>query len=733
VSRPLTPLDVARYPRPGTAVPAAIRFSPDGSLVTCLASPDGSLTQALLAIDAATGARRVLFDPANGGVRDETVSRDEALRRERLRERGLGVTSYEWAEKRRRLLVPVGGRLHVVDLDEDRRGEIDVAPGAPPVDARLSPCGRFVAYVQDAELHVAECFGGAPRRVTSGARGTGRTNGLAEYVAQEEMGRHHGWWWSGDSRFLAFEEADETHIPVYRIVHQGKDAVGDAAREDHRYPFAGAANAKVRLGVVPREGGAPVWMDLGGAEYLARVTWFPDGSLVAQLEDRSQTRLRVVRFDPATGRATPLFEEASAHWINLHDMLRPLAKGSGDLAGGFLWASEKSGFRHLELRARDGRRVRELTRGEWMVDAVKKVDEDGGAVWFLATKDGVTERHLYVVPLAGGEPRRVTEAPGMHEAAIDAAARRFVDVHHALDLPPVVTLRSTRDGGVVARLFDGADDPRVAELGLVPPELHTLRARDGATLHAALYAPEGRGPHPLIVSVYGGPHVQRVFRGWELTIDLRAQYLRQLGYAVLVVDNRGSSRRGVAFEGSIRHAMGGVEVRDQEDGVRWAVARGVADPRRVGVYGWSYGGYMSLMCLARAPETFRAAVAGAPVTDWDGYDTHYTERYMGLPAENASGYRESSVMTHVPAMRGELMLVHGLLDENVHFRHTARLVNALNRARKRHELLMLPDERHMPRDETGRAYVEERMRDFFAGALADGTSIRPAVAPRIPG
>jgi dipeptidyl-peptidase-4 len=574
--------------------------------------------------------------------------------------------------------------------------------------------------VQDAEVHVAECFGGAPRQVTSGARGTGRTNGLAEYVAQEEMHRHEGWWWSRDSRFLAFEEVDETHIPVYRIVHQGKNAVGDAAQEDHRYPFAGAANAKVRLGVVSRDGGAPVWMDLGDAEYLARVTWFPDGSLVAQLEDRSQMRLRVVRFDPATGRATPLFEETSEYWVNLHDILCPLAKGTGELEGGFLWASETSGFRHLELRAKDGRLVRELTRGEWMVDSLKKLDEDGGAVWFLATRDGVTERHLYRVPLAGGEPRRVTAEPGMHEATLDAAARRFIDVHSAPDRPTSVTLRSAEDGAVLARLFDGADDPRVAEFALAPPEFHTLTARDGTTLHASVYAPEGRGPHPLVVSVYGGPHVQRVYRGWEMTIDLRAQYLRQLGYAVLVVDNRGSSRRGLAFEGAIRHAMGGIEVRDQEDGVRWAVARGLADPRRVGVYGWSYGGYMSLMCLARAPETFRAAVAGAPVTDWDGYDTHYTERYMGLPGENAAGYRESSVMTHAAAMRGELMLVHGLLDENVHFRHTARLVNALNRARNRHELLMLPDERHMPRDETGRAYVEERMRDFFAGALAAG-------------
>jgi dipeptidyl-peptidase-4 len=214
--RPLTLDDVARYPRPGMVVPAALAFSPDDALVTFLASPDGTLRQVLCSLDAATGQRRVLFDAAAGGVTDATVSREEALRRERLRERGLGVTAYAWADTGRRLLVPVGGKLRVLDLDANRETTIPVAEGAPPVDARFSPCGKFVAYVQDAELHVAECFGGAPLQVTSGARGTGRTNGLAEYVAQEEMARHAGWWWSPDSSRLAFEEVDETHIPRAR-------------------------------------------------------------------------------------------------------------------------------------------------------------------------------------------------------------------------------------------------------------------------------------------------------------------------------------------------------------------------------------------------------------------------------------------------------------------------------------------------------------------------------------
>jgi dipeptidyl-peptidase-4 len=237
------------------------------------------------------------------------------------------------------------------------------------------------------------------------------------------------------------------------------------------------------------------------------------------------------------------------------------------------------------------------------------------------------------------------------------------------------------------------------------------------TLHAAVYRPRAAGPRPVVVSVYGGPHVQRVQDSWELTAALRAQHYRELGFVVLVLDNRGSARRGVEFESAVRWNMGDLEVRDQEDGVRWLAAKGWGDAARAGIVGWSYGGYMAAMCLARAPETFRCACAGAPVTHWDGYDTNYTERYMGTPQSNPAGYLVSSVMHHVEEVRGALLLVHGMLDENVHFRHTARLVNALNRARKRYEILLYPDERHMPRGEADRVHMEERIRDFFVREL----------------
>jgi dipeptidyl-peptidase-4 len=426
----LTAADVARYPLPGANVPTVIAASPDGRWLSFLWSPEHSLRRDLFVLDLTTGERRALLG-AGGGVTEENLSLEERLRRERARDLGQGVTSAVWADEGARLLVPRPDGLHVLDAPAfDDRLAVSVADGAPPIlDPQLSPDGRRVAFVCDDELCVADLDTGAVREVTSGARGTGRTHGLAEFVAQEEMGRSHGFWWSPDGTRLAVTEVDETHIPVYRIVHQGSDAVGEGAQEDHRYPFAGAENARVRLGVVAADGDVETdtdvtWLDLGdGWEYLARVDWLTPDRLAVQVEDRAQSRLDVLAVDVATGAVTTLLTETSDVWINLHDALRPIPDGGGR----FLWASERTGFRHLEVRAADGTLERVLTEGPWLVESVLAVD--AGHVWCTATRDGHLERHVYEVPLAGGEPRTLTDAPGWHGAVVHPGAGIFVDVH----------------------------------------------------------------------------------------------------------------------------------------------------------------------------------------------------------------------------------------------------------------------------------------------------------------
>ena len=710
---PYDPNRLFQLPLPGMATPSNLAFSPDDHLITYLYSPQQNLVNQLFAFDIATQKEFPLV--VESGVTEESLSQEEKLRRERLRQMTLGITQYAWAEKVNRLLIPIKNSLCGKDSPSSPLRILVPEAEQAILSAKLSPDGEWVAYVQDGEIYVVPFSGGQPKQITHGARDTGKTHGLAEYIAQEEMERYDGFWWSPDSQWIAFTKVDETHIPLYRIVHQGKGTTGEGSQEDHHYPFAGQSNAKVKVGIVSRDGGEPIWMESGTEEdeYLARVQWFSDDCLFIQCVDRSQSILKVWRHEPQTGRRTLLLCEHNKTWINLHHICKPLKQED------FIWASERTGYRHLYLYNKNGDCIHQITEGDWMVDQLLAVDEDRGDVYFTGTLDSPLEVHLYRVPLSGGTPRRITQKPGIHTVVIDHAKERFIDTVGYLSDPPAISLHSLKDGSPINPIYS-LIDPRIPEFNLKPPQIVTIKNRHGDLLFGAVYYPPlefGSGPHPTIVSVYGGPHAQMITSNWLMTVAMRAQYLSSLGYLVFALDNRGSFHRGLAFEGIIKNDLGHYEVEDQVDGVRWLVSQGLTDPKRVGIYGWSYGGYMALMCLCRAPDTFHAAVAGAPVTHWDGYDTFYTERYMGTPRSNPKGYEQSSVMKHVERITGELMIVHGLIDENVHFRHTARLINALVQVKKPYELLLFPDERHMPRNLADRIYMEERIVDFFMKSL----------------
>ncbi len=698
---------VARFPRPGMAAPGAVRFTPDSKAVTYLYSDAGTLVRSLWRYDIATGERSVLAGPSGApGDEPPPLSREEELRRERARLRELGVTRYQFARDSARptVLVPAGDRISV-SVDGGLLRELPGVVGA--VEPRLSGDGRLVAFVRDGDLFVAGVDESQPRRLTEGAD-DGLTHGLAEFIAQEELDRDAGYWWSPDSVRIAFVRADSRHIPKYSIMHQGAESV---EVEEHRYAFAGKPNAHLDLGVVHVESGALRWMDLGPERdiYIARVAWRSEGCLAVQVLSRDQRTLKLLAFDAATGARELLIERKGDPWLNLDHDTHFLE--SGEIVG----TSEETGFRHVYLWRPSEEAHRTLTGGRWVVTRIVSVDEAGRVVYFLGTRETVLERHLYALSLDGGEPVRLTSEPGWHDVAVAPDHSRFLDTWSTLDQGPRVDLRAI-DGKVEATLFV-SDEATASGLGLDPPELLTVKAADGATeLHGALYRPPPASdprPWPLIVSVYGGPHAQRVANEWSLTVDLRAQCLARLGFAVLKLDNRGSANRGLAFEAPISGCTGVVEVEDQVAGVRELVSQGLVDAARVGVYGWSYGGYVTLMALLRAPDVFRAGVAGAPVTHWEAYDTGYTERYMGTPEQNPEGYRESSAIAHVENLRGRVLLVHGMIDENVHFRHTARLIVALSAAQKEFDLLLFPEERHMPRDAKGLEYLERRLVTFF--------------------
>ncbi|MBI1950069.1 MAG: S9 family peptidase [Acidobacteria bacterium] len=706
----LTLARVARYPPPGTRIPGGFRFGHDGRYLYFLGLEGGGSARALFREEVATGDREIVARPPQAASPSESgLTPEEILRRERQRIQEKGITLYALAARADVAVFDWRGDVYLVRPGQDPL-RLTETP-ASEIDPQLSPGGTRLAFARDGDLYVLDLASLEETRLTEGAR-DGVSHGIAEYIAQEEMDRSSGFWWSPDGSRIAYAEVDETGVPVYPIVHQGK---AEREVESTRYPFAGGPNARVRLGIVPVQGGDTVWVrlpDTGDDFYIPRVRWDEGGSLLVQVQSRDQRRLRLVRADPVTGGATLLLEDRSDTWVDLHDDLRPLRDGR------FLWSSAATGFRHLELRGRDGALIRRLTSGDWPIDALEGVDEEEGLVFFSGAREGPLERPIYRTRLDGGPVERVTADPGWHQAVFSRDGRLFVDVHDSAAAPPRVLLRDA--AGREVRLLDANADPEPEALGLEPPEFVTLKTAGNVLLHGAIYKPrplqKGR-KHPAIVRVYGGPTALSVKNSWELTQDLRAQYLARHGYVVFRLDNRGTPRRGRAFEAALDRRLGSVEAEDQIAGARYLAGLPYVDEERIGIYGWSYGGYMAARCILKAPDLFKAAVAGAPVADWDGYDTHYTERYMGTPRENAAGYRDSSLLPLAPLLEGRLLIVHGMADENVHFRHTARFLNALNSARRRYDLLVFPDERHLPRGEEDRRYLETRIVEHFDRAL----------------
>ncbi|HEX6129407.1 MAG TPA: DPP IV N-terminal domain-containing protein, partial [Candidatus Limnocylindria bacterium] len=710
--------DLARLPLPGTDGPIEVRFAPDGSALTYLAGEPGSQVRSLWRHDLGAGERVLLAGPAEASTHEETLSVEEQLQRERRRTGSLGITEYAWAPRAEvpAIVAPTGGWVLAAVGEAVRLGPMTPIPGVEGASATaLSPDGLRLAFVRDADAWVAPVTGdGDPRRLTSDAE-DGVSNGLADYAASEELGRFEGLWWSWDGGRLAMAHVDEREVPITHIPHLGEEAA--ARHESHRYPYAGGPNARVSLRIASagEDGCAEVRLpDAGEGGYLARVVAHPQGGWLVATLPRHQRELHWSRL-ATDGTLTPLWTEAVDPWVDMDDDTRVLADGR------VLRSTERTGFRHLELHEGGDGDPRQLTSGEWMVTRVVHVDERRGVAYFLATRHGAIERHLYRVALDAPrpveDPERLTTEPGWHDVAVSQDGERWADTWSDLEHGPSLSVREAAEPSrptVVA-----APTSSAAALGVTPPELLTLIAADGETpLHAALYRPQrpAATPPPCVVWVYGGPHAQYVKRTWEVTAHPLRQYLARAGVAVLVVDNRGMAFRGTEFERPLVRGLGTAEVEDQAAAVRQLAARGEIDIKRVGITGGSYGGFMTIRAMALEPELFRVGVAVAPVTDWRGYDTAYTERYLGLPESDAEAYEASSALGVAERITGSLLLIHGAIDENVHLRHSTRLVAKLQAAGRDVELVLLPADRHRTRSASGLATRDRRTaRHLLAG------------------
>lgn len=709
-----------------------VSWGPDGEAVAFLLpvrhdSLTGEEVLELWLADPATGARRRLAGPEDllGGPARQTFSAEEAALRERLRLSARGITDYRWSPDGSRILVPLSGDLFELDVATADARRLTDTPGAE-FDPRYAPDGTRIAFVRDGELYALDLASGRERRLTTGATETVR-HGVAEFIAQEELGRTRGFWWSPNGRRIAYTRVDETAVPVHPLV-DFRSSTGDLRLQ--RYPRPGEPNATVRLLVVPAGGGVPLPMNVpsGPDWYLARVGWHPnERDLVVQMMPRDQDSIRVLLVDAATGAARPFFVESSERWVDLHDDLTWLPDGD------FLWTSDRTGFRHVYRFGPDGAPRHPVTRGEWPVAEVAAVDADSGWVYFTGFADGPFQRHLYRAPLdsAGGvaRPQRVSREPGWHTPLFGPDRRRYLDTWSRATRPPSVAVYDAATGERATWIEENRM-PRLEELALVQPEFLWIHPVDRAgavrpdSLPAMLTRPAGFDSgrqYPVVVYTYGGPGAQVVKDDW-LTRGrgLWHQLLAQRGFFVWSCDGRGSGARGRAWVDPVYGRLATVETGDQADCVRALWRReAAADSARTGIWGWSFGGTVAVSALAQDPEVWAAAAAVAPVTDWTDYDTAYTERYMETPAANAEGYRETAPVRQADSIVDPLFLAWGLTDDNVHPVHSVRLVDALIAAGRPPDVLVFPGRGHAIGDPPARRALYRALTDFFVRTLKE--------------
>lgn len=686
--------------------PRSAQIVPDGSAVLFLRSEPRSFVQDLYEFDCQTGRERVLLT-ANQILSgsDEQLSAEEKALRERLRLAARGIARFELSDDGTKVLVPLSDRLFVVERESGKSTEAKSSVIGFPLDASLSPDGQRLACVRNGEIHVTDLSSGEERQITRDAAGT-ITNGTAEFVAQEEMDRVHGYWWSPDSRSIAYQQTDTAGMETFHIL----DPL-HPEREPNTWPYprTGTKNAAVRLAVVPTAGGESRWIEWNSDKYpyLAKVVWKDKGPLTILVQNRRQTEEILYAVDEQSGALTPLLKETDPAWINLvASCPKWLRDGSG-----FLWLSERTGEWSLELRSREGELVRSLTPKSFGLIDLAGVDDEQNQVFVTASTDP-TQQHVYSIALTGGEPKKLTSEPGNHAFAFGRRGGRYLHTFNLAD-GNADTQLCLPDGRVVGKLHSVAEEPPLPSVQLVTVG---QRAFQAAIIRPRSFINDAK--YPVVVQVYGGPRALTVNsspRGSVLQ-----QWLADQGFIVVSLDGRGTPRRGREWERAIKGNLIDVPLKDQVDGLKALGEQNLEmDLGRVGITGWSFGGYFSAMAAMRHPDVYKAAVAGAPVCDFRDYDTHYTERYMGLADENRAGYDASSVVTYCKDLSVPLLIIHGTADDNVYFLHSLKMTEALFRAGKQFEFLPLAGFTHMVPDPDVMVRLQSRIAAFFKQHLGE--------------
>ncbi len=689
--RPFTPDEIfSDDPLYGNP-PQGFKWSHDGRSAFFLKGSDSDAEILdLWVFDAENKKSRMLVAAADIMKTEEVeLTEEQKAARERMRVRSRGITSFVPDTSGRGIVIPAYGMIYHYDLKTQEIKPLVEKPGGE-LDPKPSPDGTMVAFVRDGNLHVVNVHDLKERALTTDGSETLR-NGVAEFVAAEELGRHTGYWWSPDGRSIAYAQVDESPVEIILRPEYSEDGV-EVVRQ--RYPKAGTANAKVRLGVLDLQTARTRWVDMGesGDFYLVRVDWTKKG-LAFQTLTRDLKRLSLRLANPETGRSRVVLEETDDHYINVHDDFHTF---NGTRSESFLWSSEKSGNRQLYISNWKNGELKALTKEPLFVYKVTGINEEKGHVYASVPVNRGLELHLYRFCLDGKEPPvRITEKDGWHAVTMNQQGTSYFDVYSDLNVPPQVRIHDSSGG--VLEVLDPNPTDRLEQYCLTPHEWVEFPAQNGVVLDGVLYYPVGydkEKTHPAIIYTYGGPIGKVAARRWG-RMDLWHRYMTQYGFFVLVFDGRGTGYRGKSFELEIYKGFGKVDVEDVGAAATWLGRRPDVDAKRLNLWGWSYGGYVTVMALLKLGNLFRSGAAVAPVADWGLYDTAYTERYLGHPEENPQIYQDANPMSFMETgLKSRLTLIHGMADDNVLLRHTLIMAEKLQDMGVMFDMMFYPGKRH---------------------------------------
>ena len=610
------------------------------------------------------------------------------------------------------LLVTAGDDLYIYNISTARAVRATASSG-PKIEATFSPDGRSVAFVRNHNLFVARPGAPGEKALTSDGS-PDLLNGTLDWVYSEELygrGNHRAYWWSPDSSRLTFLQFDERAVPRYPLVD---DIRYDAAVERQLYPKPGDPNPTVRLGVASPDGEGVRWIDTSHySDFLiVSVSWTPDSrSVVFQVQDRAQTWLELNRSDAAAGSSKRLLRETSDAWVERwqDSSVDPIWLRDGS----FLWLSERSGWRHLYHYAANGHQIRQITRGEWEIRRMHGVDAAETWVYFSATERSALDLDLYRVRVDGTGLQRLSSAAGRHNVFLNSARTLLLDSWSDVVTPPQVRLYGTGSNAPI-RVIDANPVRGLKEQGLSTPELLQVQTRDGFVMEALMIKPpdfDATKRYPVYQFTYAGPHAPQVSNAWGGTDFLYHQLLAQRGIIVWICDNRTASGKGMKSAWPLYKNFGPLELRDIEDGIAWLKRQPYVDGSRIGIAGVSFGAFMTLYAMTHS-RSFAMGIAEGAVSDWRTYDTIYTERYMGRPDENRDGYRRSSPRFSAANLSGNLLLVHGALDDNVHPQNTMQFAYELQQAGKPFQMMIYPRSAHGVSDPEQTLHLRRMMLDF---------------------